>query len=109
MKITIYKDLTGREPFNDWLIKQETITRTRIRNRIDRIQEYRIFGDYKNIESEIYELRFHFGSGYRVYFIFNHPYEIVILCGGDKSTQSRDIEKAKQYLKQHRYGKQTIH
>ena len=47
----------------------------------------------------LWELRLHFGSGYRVYFAIFDDEIVILLCGGDKSTQSRDIEKAKRYIK----------
>lgn len=109
VKINIYTDKNGREPFNEWLRVQDTKIRYRIRNKIDRIEEYGIFGDYKRINQLIYELKFHFGAGYRVYFSLINQQEILILCGGDKSTQQRDIEKAKQYLESYHDRYQTIH
>lgn len=110
MKIKIYQDQNGREPFNDWLAKLKNFQlEFKIHNRFDRIEEYGIFGDYKRIDPMIYELRFHTGSGYRVYFSYLNRHEILILCGGDKSTQKRDIEKAKQYLEYYNDYEKTIH
>ena len=62
--------------------------------------EFGWLGDYKHIENGIYEMRFHFAAGYRVYFIFLNRDEIVLLNGGDKSSQAKDIKKAKQYLEE---------
>lgn len=55
------------------------------------------FGDCKSVDRGLYELRLFFGSGYRVYFGEHQGKTILILAGGDKSTQSRDIKKAKDY------------
>ena len=55
--------------------------------------------NYKSVGDGIYELRFFFGAGYRVYFAFDGENVILLLCGGDKSTQNDDIKKAKEYLK----------
>lgn len=89
--------------FNDWLLKKlDPQIKFRIRDRIDRIEEYNILGDWKWIDEEICELRFHFGAGYRVYFSFYDSQTITILCGGDKSSQSSDIIKAKQYLEDYK-------
>ena len=48
----------------------------------------------------MYELKLHFGSGYRVYFAEYDDIIVILLCGGDKSTQSKDIEIAKTYWKE---------
>jgi len=60
------------------------------------------FGDCKPISGGVSELRFMFGSGYRVYFGEWDKKIVILLCGGDKSIQERDIKKAKEYWK--RYG-----
>ena len=55
------------------------------------------FGDCKALNDGIYELRLFFGPGYRVYFGQHKGKTILLLAGGDKSSQSRDIKKAKEY------------
>jgi len=57
------------------------------------------FGDCKAIDRSLYELRLFFGPGYRVYFGEHGGKTILILAGGDKSTQSKDIKRAKEYWK----------
>ncbi len=59
------------------------------------------YGDYKNLGDGIKELRFFFGSGYRIYFGEHNERMVILLTGGDKSSQSSDIEKAKQYWKEY--------
>ncbi len=58
------------------------------------------FGDVKRIDINLFEMRFFFGSGYRVYYTIQGRKIVLLLCGGDKSTQSRDIVKAKELLSQ---------
>lgn len=57
------------------------------------------FGDCKAIDRSLFELRLFFGPGYRVYFGQHGGKTVLILAGGDKSTQSKDIKKAKEYWK----------
>lgn len=99
--VTAYKNKKGKEPLENWLESlKDHQTIFRIRDRVDRIAEFNFFGDYKQINQKIYELRFHFGPGYRIYFTYQSEEVIVILCGGDKSSQSVDITKAKQLLEE---------
>lgn len=58
------------------------------------------FGDVKAVGSGISELRIHHGPGYRVYFQQREEALIILLCGGDKSTQSKDIESATRLAQQ---------
>lgn len=69
----------------------------RILERFERLEEGN-YGDFKTIDNEIKELRFKFGSGYRIYFHETNNTIILLICGGDKSTQTKDINKAKEYL-----------
>ena len=68
----------------------------RIEQRLDRLSSGNL-GDYKSIGDGIYELRIDYGNGYRVYFGQIGLVVILLLCGGDKSTQNRDIRKAKEF------------
>ena len=52
-------------------------------------------GDARRVGDGVYEMRIHYGPGYRLYFIREGGTVIVLLCGGDKSSQRRDIERAK--------------
>lgn len=102
--IQIYTARNGSLPFVTWLeaLKDKT-ARYRIKERLDRVALGNL-GDYKNIEEGLAELRFNFGSGYRVYFGRCENKIILLLCGGDKRTQSKDIEKAKEYWKDYKSG-----
>ncbi len=96
-----YSDEKGAEPFTEWLEGlRDALTRQRIIRRIDRVKSGN-YGDFKSLKDGVFELRLVFGSGYRVYFAEDGDTVVVLLCGGDKSTQDTDIEKAKQYWKEY--------
>ena len=54
-----------------------------------------VFGDTKSVGDGIFKMRVHYGPGYRIYFIRKGTTVVVLLCGGDKGSQQRDIERAK--------------
>ena len=72
--------------------------RIAVARRIERM-EHGNFGDVKSIGASISELRIQTGPGYRVYFTKKEEQIIILLVGGNKSTQAKDIEKAKKILK----------
>jgi putative addiction module killer protein len=95
----MYEVRTTRE-FNTWLDHlKDRITVFRIAARIDRLEQGN-FGDIKSITSEISELRFFFGSGYRIYYTRQEKTIVLLLNGGDKSTQKKDIKRAKNILEE---------
>lgn len=83
------------EDFDSWLEKlRDRKVRARIQARIDRI-ELGNFGDVQPVGEGISELRIFYGPGYRVYLTKRTSVIVVLLVGGDKSSQDRDIERAK--------------
>lgn len=85
--------------FSNWLTKLKDVqARARIVRRVDRLQQGNP-GDVKPVGEGVSELRIDYGPGYRVYFIQEGKLIIVLLCGGDKSSQSRDISQAKALAK----------
>ncbi len=65
----------------------------RIQARIDRVEDGH-FGDYKPIREKVFEIRIQHGPGYRLYFTLHGLEVVILLAGGDKSTQTADIEMA---------------
>lgn len=92
-----YVSPSGKVPFLEWLNNlKDPITRLRIRRRLDRI-ELGNLGDCKPVGGGIFEVRLAFGSGYRIYFAEQDDTIIILLCAGDKSSQTKDIKMAKAY------------
>ena len=80
--------------FDNWLRKlRDRQARVRILARIDRLGRGNP-GDVRLVGSHVSELRIDYGPGYRVYFSQRGTVTILLLCGGDKRTQSDDIERA---------------
>ena len=83
------------EVFTKWLRKLKDIKgKVSIIRRIERAKNGN-FGDFKSLGSDVYELRVTVGPGYRVYYTLRGDELVILLVGGDKSTQTKDIEKAK--------------
>lgn len=96
-EIQIYRSANGRQPFTEWLESiRDRRTRRRIRARLTQL-EYGNFGDAESVGGGVFELRLRFGAGYRIYFGQIGNTIVLLLCGGDKSSQTRDIERAKTY------------
>ena len=95
-----YLDQKGKRPFKIWLDKLDRKIQSRIMARISRFR-YGNFGDYKKVTKNIFEARFFFGAGYRVYFALVDRQIILLLCGGDKSRQTKDIQMAQKYLQRY--------
>jgi putative addiction module killer protein len=95
-KIERYVDSTGKKPVDIWLNAQELSVNAKIEARF-LIVERGSFGDHEPIGDGIWEMRYHFGPGYRVYFALSGKSIILLLCAGPKSSQKKDIKKAKEY------------
>ena len=101
-EIIIYASEDETEPFTDWLLGlKDKQAIKRIQTRLLRLEQGN-YGDYKTLKDGILELRFMFGSGYRVYFGEDGDKLVILLLGGDKSNQAKDIEQAKNYWKEYK-------
>ena len=86
--------------FSKWLVKLKDIQgKVAVLRRVERMRLGN-FGDHKSVGNNISELRIPAGPGYRVYFTQKDDEIIVLLIGGDKSSQSDDIKKANEILKE---------
>lgn len=93
--------INNKAPFVEWMNSLDKVTKARVQSRLTRLLENN-FGDHKRIDNEISELRLKFGSGYRIYYTEVDNVIVLLINGGNKSTQSKDIEKAKSILQEWR-------
>ena len=93
MKVVIYRDESGDSPFRFWLSSlRDKLLVERISLRMFRIGEGN-FGDHKYLQNGVWELRMTFGGGIRIYYGIHGNEVVLLLNGGDKSSQQRDIKK----------------
>jgi putative addiction module killer protein len=93
----IYK-LRSSAVFDKWLSKiKDRSVRNRLLARLNRVETGN-FGDFKPIDQDLYEMRFFFGAGIRIYFTIQNDQVVLLLTGGDKSTQNKDIAAARKLL-----------
>ncbi len=91
-------ELRKTEIFDRWFTKlKDRSAKIKILARLDRVENGN-FGDYKQIDKNLFELRIFFGPGYRIYYTIRGNTIVILLTGGKKATQSKDIEKAKALL-----------
>ena len=94
----VHYEKNGHDIFQEWLDKLRDLRgRNAIQKAIDRA-EYGNFGDHKFCRDGVSELRIHVGAGYRVYYSVIGSVVVLLLCGGSKKTQDKDINKAIDYL-----------
>jgi putative addiction module killer protein len=101
-ELRIYVTAEGREPFSEWLNSlRHQKARAKIRVRLDRVRLGN-FGDSHPVGNGVQELRIDYGPGYRVYFGQEGMTIVLLLCGGDKHSQPKDIEAAHRYWSEYR-------
>jgi putative addiction module killer protein len=109
MKLTIreYASASGRSYFREWLDSLVIPVRARIQARVLRFEMGNL-GESKSVGGGVWEARLMFGPGYRIYFGKEGRSIILLLLGGDKSSQAADIRKArrlwKEYLEETQHG-----
>lgn len=93
-EIEIYIDDTGKEPIKEWLKTLDGTVRKWILLRLDRLKGGN-FGDYKQLDETLYELRFTIGAGYRVYYTIKNNTIILLINGGKKNRKQKILKKQK--------------
>ena len=100
--IEIYQTEAGRQPFIEWLEGLKAVSTSRlVRARIERIQSGNL-GDHRELGGGLFEFRIFHGPGYRIYFGKEGQRLILLLTGGSKGSQSRNIAKARAFLEDYR-------
>jgi len=102
MKLTIreYVSADGRSYFREWLDSLAIPVRARIQARVLRFETGNL-GDHKSVGEGVWEARIMFGPGYRIYFGKEGRSIILLLLGGDKSSQAGDIRRARHLWKEY--------
>jgi putative addiction module killer protein len=97
--ITMVNTFLRTREFDEWLTRlRDQVAKARIIARI-RSAEAGNFGDCEPVGSGISEMRIHIGPGYRIYYCRRDKVVYLLLCGGDKSSQARDVREAKRILR----------
>lgn len=103
LELRKYELPDGSCPFDEWRLRLAKVFQVRIVQGLAKIEK----GNFANCRTivggeGVCEIRFGFGPGFRIYYGMDGSTVVLLLCGGDKSSQRRDIEKAKGYWREYR-------
>jgi putative addiction module killer protein len=102
IEIEFFQEDNGKEPFTVWFENlKDAMARIKIRQRLDRMTKGN-FGDVEPVGTGVLEIKIHHGPGYRIYFANLSSNKILILYGGAKGTQKKDIKKSQEFYKNYR-------
>jgi putative addiction module killer protein len=107
-EIRYYLTSGGDAPFADWFEDLDFVARAKVTRAVARL-ERRNFSNVKSAGEGVLELRIDFGPGYRVYFGRDGEALIILLAGGTKKRQQRDIDAAHAYWKDYKRDKRSLH
>ena len=97
MELILYEQAEGRAPFKEWLSDlRDKVAHARILPRLRQVEAGNL-GDCAPVGEGVLELRIHVGAGFRVYCGRSGNEWVILLCGGDKASQKKDIQRAKQF------------
>lgn len=103
--INEYLDENGCSPYDDWLSSlRDPRAKAKVISGVDRMEMGNL-GDSEPVGEGVSELRLHYGPGYRVYYAKDGQTIFLLLCGGDKRTQKKDIKRAKRLWADHKKRK----
>jgi len=100
--ISYYLNEAGEKPFKEWLDGlKDIMARQKVRIRLDRVRLGNL-GKNRSVGEGVYELKVDYGPGYRVYYGLEKKTMVLLLLGGDKSSQRKDVTQAKTYWGDHK-------
>lgn len=98
MRVREYMRRNGRSPFSEWLNRLDGSVKYRVQARIIGLKDKGHFGLHRQLDETLYELKFKtLGGGLRIYYGTDGDTIVILLCGGNKSSQARDIVLARKY------------
>lgn len=104
VRLRFYRTDSGACPVQDWLDSLDVTVEVLVNKRFDKVRRG-LFGDVKFLGGGVWELKIDVGPGYRIYYGLDGPRVVVLLCGGQKGGQERDIARAQAYWENHRRQK----
>jgi putative addiction module killer protein len=107
-QIRYYVAADGRQPFAEWFAELESVARAKVTRGIVRLEQGN-FSSVKSVGAGVFEYRIDFGPGYRVYFGQDDPALVILLTGGTKKRQQRDIDAAHGYWQDYKQAKRGQH
>lgn len=101
-RIRKFRRTNGLVPFDEWFNTLKDVkVKARLLKRLDKVQLGNL-GDWGSVGDGVFELKEHFYQGFRIYYGMERRTVILLLCGGDKASQAKDIRKAKQYWREYK-------
>jgi len=97
VKVEFHRDSRNRELAREWLDSLDKSARSVVLAHVAKLRTGN-FGKVRDLRDGLFELKIQFGPGYRLYFYEEGERLVILLMGGDKGSQNRDIQKAKQLL-----------
>ena len=104
LEVRYYVSSDGRSPFAEWFADLDSVARAKVTTAIARIEQGNL-SKVKSVGAGVLEYKIDFGPGYRVYFGRDGDVLIILLTGGTKKRQGRDIETAAAYWRDYKQGK----
>ena len=99
--INVYETGNGKEPYTEWVESLDQTASVRIDARLTRIEKNGNMGDCEPVGDGVFELKLDFGPGYRIYFGYETDKMLILLLGGYKKGQQKNIDKAKEYWREY--------
>lgn len=104
LDIRYYVSADGRQPFADWFARLEPVARAKVTRALARTEQGNL-SNVKSVGEGVLEYKINFGPGYRVYFGRDGDTLVILLTGGTKKRQQRDIDEAHSYWQDYKTGK----